>query len=273
MNGNGKPPKDDHSRIYDQLRAGTVVRPDPTALPRGPQPKTIPFFFTEPGEQVPLEDRLHVRSLPDPSEPVRPLPFPLHLDPERVEGVLGWQYPFLDTLTQTIRAEPGFIEGNPYPANYTTGHFMPKGRAITLSGNIIPSKVSQSEELRWTAAHEFGHLLTHNDSAILDAFVNAAPLPKRLKEERGDLFNVVWQMGLHGKGSDTTRTPNWGREYYAGEAFSDMFADALAKRLPGMQEGAGRERMHYPFTPQFRSRNRQKMVDSLVDNLLGNLKP
>src|SRR5882672_2978200 len=149
MNGDGpgKPKlhSDEHTRIYDQIRAGTVVRPDPTSIPRGgPQPKTIPYFAVRPMlGGLAVRDQ-YVASIPDPMEPIVPLPKelfgPVHLGPGKVPEELEWQAPFLDTLTQIVGHEPGTVYAKPDYNAHTWGEFSGIGRSITLGGNVLPTK-------------------------------------------------------------------------------------------------------------------------------------
>ena len=279
LSGDGPPKKKPKQSAIEAAMASTVQRPDPAAIPRSPKPRTIPEFYLDKNKNLPPEEQLNVRTLIDPDIPRSPFPFRAALNKNKVASELEWQYPFLDTLTQVVGNEPGYLLADAYPANYVTGSFLPAGRTITLGGNVIPSAVAQPEDVRWSAAHEYGHLLTHNDNRILQAFVNAAPLPKRLNVTEADSamgFNKVWAFNPAGRQGnpavDTTRNTNINREYLAGEAFADMFADALSQRLPGMSQAAQRKATHYPFTPQFGGRSRQVLMDSLVNSLTERLK-
>lgn len=256
----GEDPPKKKSPIEAAL-ASAVQRPD--ALPRAPKPRMLPEFYIDPTDKrQPPQERLRARSVPDPDEAVKSLPFRSPLAQGKVAPELQWMYPFLDSLTQVVGNEPGYIEAYANPeAPYITGEFMPKGRRITMGGNIYPKEAFGDEEwARWTAAHEYGHLLTHNDNSILQAFVDAAPLPKHLnvtpQDDKDYNFNSQYRL-----------IP----ELTTNEAFSDMFADALAKRFPGMSGQEDRAH-HYPFTNQFRGRSRQVMMDSLVNSLTERLK-
>src|SRR2546426_3903906 len=256
--GPGKPKlhSDEHTRIYDQIRAGTVVRPDPTSIPRGPTPRTIPFYSIAPGGFATTRD------MPDPMEPVVPLPKELfgsiHLGPGKVPEELEWQAPFLDSLTQIVGHEPGTVMAEPSYSQGSWGEFSGINRRITIGGNVLPTKYTDPNELRTTAAHEWGHLLTEEEDPILRAFMKAAPLPKKYRNDPS--------LGK-------TDFNQWPDELVASEAFADMFASTLAKHLPEMKPERGQEAIEYPFTPQFRGRSRQRMVDSLVNKLVENLKP
>lgn len=248
-------------------------------LPRGSNPRTIPYFYTKANEDVPMGERLHVASIPDPMEVVHPLPFhtagSVHLSPGRVPEELQWQAPFLDTLTQLVGHEPGFIAAKPDIGPHSWGEFMGLDRSITLGGQILPSDYFQKHqatgvlggttlrvdpgEVRSSAAHEWGHLLTNQEDPILQAFINAAPTPKTLRNDPTLAGKVDFNK--------------WPPDLIASEAFADMFASALRKQLPGMEPQGGAARTEYPFTPQFGGRSRQRMVDSLVNVLLPRLQP
>lgn len=277
----GEDPPKKKSPIEAAL-ASAVQRPD--ALPRAPKPRMIPEFYVNSDTTQALEGRLSARAVPDPDEIKGRFPFPTPLTESKVPGTLWWQHQFLDTLAQVVGDEPGKINGFAFPANYVTGVFRPKGRTISVGGNIIPGDAAMPEQLRWSLSHEFAHLLTHNDNRILQAFMSAAPLPKRVNEIPGDDFNKAWTTGFetvreYGQPIDirqivdTSRTPSVGpREFLSNEAFADMFADALASRFPNMEGGRTRKLAHYPFTDQFRGRSRQVMMDSLVNSLTERLK-
>jgi hypothetical protein len=188
------------------------------------------------------------------------------------------QQGFIDTLV-ALAGKPGSLHAEPYPASYVVGNFNPPGQRITLSGMVMDAGLGASptdiKNTRWAAAHEWGHLLTHNNEGILQAFMNAAPLPRRLlpgdpNDPTLTNFSEVWNLGFKNgqQVQDTSRKSNWGRQYVAGEAFSDMFATTLAKFLPGMSPPGEQ----YPMTPQFRGQSRQRMMDSLVATLLPRLK-
>lgn len=242
------------------------------ALPRGPTPRTIPYFYTKANEDVPMGERLHVASIPDPMEPVHPLPFhtagSVHLSPGRVPEELQWQAPFLDTLTQLVGHEPGIVLAQPNIGPHSYGEFMGLDRSITFGGNIRDPErdkyrpdwelTADPGEVRSTAAHEWGHLLTNQEDPILQAFINAAPTPKTLRNDP-----TIPAVDFN----------KWPPDLIATEAFADMFAGALRKQLPGMQPRGGAARTEYPFSAQFGGRSRQRMVDSLVNVLLPRLQP
>lgn len=275
--GHGPRPKKPKPKL-PTIRDVMVARDQ---LPRAPQPRTIPYFYTKAGEDTPLGERLHVASIPDPMEVVHPLPFhtagSVHLSPGRVPEELQWQAPFLDTLTQIIGHEPGFIAAKPDMDPHSWGEFMGLDRSITLGGKILPpdyfkKRYSSNDpsglgsvtldvdpgEVRTSAAHEWGHLLTNQEDPILQAFINAAPTPKTLRNDP-----TIPKVDFN----------QWPPDLIATEAFADMFAGALRKQLPGMEPRGGAARTEYPFTPQFGGRSRQRMVDSLVNVLLPRLQP
>lgn len=235
------------------------------ALPRPSHPRTIPYFYVKKhGERggvdtIPLEQQLQVASIPDPTEPIVPLPAALfgsvHLDRGKVPDALAWQAPFLDTLTQLVGHQPGSVAAEPSISAGTWGNFSRRGRRITLGGNIFRED-NRPNELRTSAAHEWAHLLTSQEDPILQAFMTAAPLPTKLRTEAA-LNNFDFN--------------EWPKELAANEAFADMFAAALGQHLPQMQPERGRATIDYPFTAQFGGRSRQRMVDSLVNVLLPRL--
>lgn len=291
LSGDGPPKKKPAPNIARAMAAATA-RPD--ALPARPQgPPTIPQAYVGdvamPGTDS-ASVRIHkrvasdlgvpfeIRQVTDPNAPKVPIPSTLvRLPPEDVPEALKWQAPFLDTLTQLIGARPSRLRADMSFTNAVAGEFNPVGNTIYLSGNIAGMTPGSAGHTRWAAAHEFGHLLSHGDSRIMQAFVNAAPLPRRLNTREYDYskpLSEAWTAG----GRDTTRTPGIIRNYIAGEAFADMFADALARKSSGEPRfpemwNSDQQWVHYPFSDQFRGRSRQMMVDSLVNSLAERLKP
>jgi len=275
LSGDDPPKKKPKQSVIAAAMASTVQRPDPTAIPRGPRPRTIPYFSVKKNERgqdsIPLAEQLQVTSIPDPLEPIVPLPAslfgPVRLNTSKVPDELAWQAPFLDTLTQIVGHQPGSMAAKAEPSPGTWGEFSGLGRRIAIGGQILPPDYFKKKlgvmlrafpgEVRNTAAHEWGHLLVNQEDPILQAFIKAAPLPKKLRNDP-TLPNVDFNQ--------------WPSELVANEAFADMFAAALSKRLPQMQPERGRPITEYPFTPQFGGRSRQVLMDSLVNSLTERLK-
>lgn len=192
--------------------------------------------------------------------------FPVPLEMSDQQG-------FIDTLV-TLAGKPGSLRAEAFPSAYTAGNFSPRGQRITLSGMVMDAGLGASpqniQDTRWTAAHEWGHLLAHNDDEILRAFTAAAPLPKRLLDAP-PAFAELWNLAYKGgkRVEDTTRTGGGMRDYVVGEAFADMFASALGKQIPEMSVPENRR---YGMTKQFEGASRRRMVDSLVTTLMSRLK-
>lgn len=246
---NDPPAKKKPAPNIERAMASAAQRPDALAVrPRGPAPneyqrKPLPFGVRAPEA---------------------------HSTWTRLPNTLDWQQGFFDTLS-TLAGVPNEIIADP-DYGPVTASFHPRGQKISFGGNLGQFMGADPKDIRWSAAHEWGHLLDHNDDAILKAFEDAAPLPRQILPENDYRENAqtLYNQDYRG-GPDSSRTSNAARRALIQESFADMFADALAKRLPQMH-GEERERSHYPWTKQFRSRSRRNMVDSLVNTLLPRLK-